>query len=1353
MAKGRAEKPAKEEVVHNSPVEWERAFKLAWEDLSPKEKNIFVALFGDIDSFLFAVRNSGEDVGTQRALTTIFEAMKNHKIDELYREFEQAIVKNPRLPPAKIIKNVLGGEFIPRGLLAFIQSYKSSLHLPASLEIALRRAGMLNKVGKAYKVSNLDTRQFVNFFEWLITAERRGIRGDVEVTPEGLLWISADKTVVLLVRTNPHLTESYSLDLASIADVLASDSLSKRFVEDLHRAWFYMLFDKGGHFIGIAILSGNNAYIVSAEPLELRLELPRPNLNDMSNLRIDGNDIKVVTRYLRYKPAIFVSTHLGRGEKGFVADIWKTKKGYNVKEFEVGVVATPRESALYSTALSWVAGEVMRWWQGVGGVAIYSKGWFNHTYIFPVASYGALGDDFMIYATPDVSVEEFVRERWFAKKPKAEGAEKPAKELDELRKRVLNYWEKYGVLDTSSGIFKVAYQVLEAMGRTNWVKSAYQVAKGILPCITDECEPIGKKILHELIVEAIKPETTKEDLYNTAKILAKQYKRELEREHLLKSGGELVLGGLVRVVLYQEGLYPPDMLDRYLNEFFEQAEKHICRSVRPNGGICYAEYLEEYGNPTEADDALNADIRNFEMEGSWGKQIADLLRLSREVYYAKNLPLKDKILLFDKVVHAEHLSGSIFGDVDVPMAKKKADKIVEELERKLPALLRMARNYPSPEEFAKAFGIVTADIKLHDLKDRLRARKKELMDFNKTQEAKEVARLERMLPEAPLTLREVWEIAKFGEAEKPTGERPSAKPRKEPIMADKVILIDALAKEVINRVAKVVAKRTGDANPILDKDKERSDTEYKIWWMLKPKKGAKDTAFANVIYVEVGMYEDEGEWKPYVMANVPQSPHQCFRGFSEPLTWDDVKNRRDEIAKSVAEYVWGWFDCVQEFEELKRAGQSIIEEIKAPAKERPPEKPQPEPTPQEESLRFIRTKLANAYEAEMKLQGFPGERAPAELIDDLARKVYAGELQQVEAMVKVLSEAKKRAADLKLGRAPGVKVEKAREVEEVTKVEKPTKAGDTYERLLVSLDKRLMKRNIVLEDVLPTIDNDLKRLAEEVELGTMTFDEALIQASRLAINARMRMKKKGEAVPFVEIIGEEPKVITATEVLEKRRKERKEMPSHVYEYVGKIPEWLKGELKDPEVIAEILLNGVNQWLAEAKQRHPDAELYADFVARWVDDHYVYTTVQTLKRRLEANPTWGDAVALYILDNYGGKLIQGGYREAYKGWGWLKAWLGKQAGMGDPYSKDFLKHAGYKICMKTDPVSGTVLRAELSPKCDKELTTRFTLPEMLFIMAVVKVLEANGSDYTALPFPFRQAYEVFRQNSYRIFRSV
>ncbi|MCD6524934.1 MAG: hypothetical protein J7K48_08100, partial [Thermococcus sp.] len=427
-AKRQTEKPAKVEVIHNSPVGWERVFKLAWEDLSPKEKNIFVALFGDIDSFLFAVRNSDEDEGTQRALTTIFEAMKNHKIDELYREFEQAIVKNPQLPPAKIIKNVLGGEFIPKGLLAFIQSYKSSLHLPASLEIALRRAGMLNKVGKAYRVSNLDVRQFVNFFEWLITAERRGIRGDVEVTPEGLLWISADKTIVLLVRANTHLAESHSLDLASIADVLVSDSLSKRFVEDLHHAWFYMLFDKGGHFIGIAILSRNNAYIVSAEPLELRLEPPRPNLNDMSNLRIGGNDIKVVTKYLHYKPTIFVSTHLGRGEKGFVADIWRTKKGYNVKEFEVGVVATPRESALYSTALSWVAGEVMRWWQGAGGVAIYSKGWFNHTYIFPVTSYGALGDDFMIYATPDVSVEEFVRERWFAKKPKAGGAEKPAEE-------------------------------------------------------------------------------------------------------------------------------------------------------------------------------------------------------------------------------------------------------------------------------------------------------------------------------------------------------------------------------------------------------------------------------------------------------------------------------------------------------------------------------------------------------------------------------------------------------------------------------------------------------------------------------------------------------------------------------------------------------------------------------------------------------------------------------------------------------------------------------------------------------------------------------------------------------------
>ena len=151
---------------------------------------------------------------------------------------------------------------------------------------------------------------------------------------------------------------------------------------------------------------------------------------------------------------------------------------------------------------------------------------------------------------------------------------------------------------------------------------------------------------------------------------------------------------LVHVGLYQYGKYfgyggyPEDRLEKELDAFFEKAVPYICDAVRRNGGICFHELMEEYGNYEEALSELNSMIENFIHEGRWGRYVADLLKISRELYDSKNYDIREKILLFDKLVHAMHVAGkylgeysyeeaSIFG-LDIPKIKKEADKILME---------------------------------------------------------------------------------------------------------------------------------------------------------------------------------------------------------------------------------------------------------------------------------------------------------------------------------------------------------------------------------------------------------------------------------------------------------------------------------------------------------------------------------------------------------------------------------------------------------------------------------------------------------------------------------------------------
>jgi len=164
----------------------------------------------------------------------------------------------------------------------------------------------------------------------------------------------------------------------------------------------------------------------------------------------------------------------------------------------------------------------------------------------------------------------------------------------------------------------------------------------------------------------------------------------LNREE--KIGGmleEKIRDMLVNVTLYQLGLYPEDKLNEELNEFLRGAEGLLCLTLRRNGAICFRDYLREYPR-FKAERLCLSDAWNWERTGTKGaKLIANLIRLSIEIHNPELKSIKDKILLFDKIIHAEHYAGafkdeftpeqiSIFG-VNIPKVKQEADRIIEEI--------------------------------------------------------------------------------------------------------------------------------------------------------------------------------------------------------------------------------------------------------------------------------------------------------------------------------------------------------------------------------------------------------------------------------------------------------------------------------------------------------------------------------------------------------------------------------------------------------------------------------------------------------------------------------------------------
>jgi hypothetical protein len=148
---------------------------------------------------------------------------------------------------------------------------------------------------------------------------------------------------------------------------------------------------------------------------------------------------------------------------------------------------------------------------------------------------------------------------------------------------------------------------------------------------------------------------------------------------------------LKKVVLYQFSRYDKEKLDKELTSFLKDAEDVLCEAIRRNGGVCYRDYKEEYKDPKIAKELCESDIKNFEMLGlPSGKLIADLIKISLDYENFDKKSLSDKILLFDRLVHAEHVAGiihwaseeekSIFG-CNIPEIKKQVEEEIKEIYR------------------------------------------------------------------------------------------------------------------------------------------------------------------------------------------------------------------------------------------------------------------------------------------------------------------------------------------------------------------------------------------------------------------------------------------------------------------------------------------------------------------------------------------------------------------------------------------------------------------------------------------------------------------------------------------------
>ena len=411
--------------------------------------------------------------------------------------------------------------------------------------------------------------------------------------------------------------------------------------------------------------------------------------------------------------------------------------------------------------------------------------------------------------------------------------------------------------------------------------------------------------------------------------------------------------------------------------------------------------------------------------------------------------------------------------------------------------------------------------------------------------------------------------------------------------------------------------------------------------------------------------------------------------------------------------------------------------------------------------------LWNVYEAEFKLKGLKATK-PAWL-RELAEKVCREDLTMSQALAEALKKAKVDIANEIYRRVIGKKTEEVIELErpsfteeievpvevhgekeEVPLAELPeleeerippehrSEVEDIYRRLLRALDKRLMKLNIELDLVLPSIESELGVLAENVADGEISFDEALLRASSMAKRRYEQSihKTSIKEVPYIEVKKAPTKVKTASEIFKER--EHKEKPRTTYEYISELPDWLMEAVETPEELGEMLFYGASRYLREKTSEHPDAQLYADFLVKWLGNEVIQPAIKRLEeeRQVEGGLPIRKGIALYVLKNYGGRMATEGMEGIYKySISWTQRLL-KDCNL--PECRFIRKFASsHFVCTKIGNFKDIMVTTN-------KIKGYSCYPGWYYLImsAIVEVLKTHGGSEANLPTPYRWEYVKF-----------
>jgi len=339
------------------------------------------------------------------------------------------------------------------------------------------------------------------------------------------------------------------------------------------------------------------------------------------------------------------------------------------------------------------------------------------------------------------------------------------------------------------------------------------------------------------------------------------------------------------------------------------------------------------------------------------------------------------------------------------------------------------------------------------------------------------------------------------------------------------------------------------------------------------------------------------------------------------------------------------------YEKAKRVAE---ETEKKPEEEKPKEEIE-EVTPEEEGLRFIKTKLSNAYEAELTLQGFPNAKVPVDYIKELATKVYSGELTQVEAMIKVLSRAKKDAADLKLKKT--IKPKERLE-------EKPT----TEEELIEYVKKRAERLGLPTEELVQCLP--IAELAHMITEGRATLGDveevinmAILEAKTPKVLCKIDWDKVLPKRGKLDIIKVEDRILKQVERVVKEVERKAKVPTMApptrkvteRKMPAKKKEFEYGKIKISvddvaNVWSDVLEHGLQYALRKYTRGYLPNKALKAFVEWWVNQIEM-AEPKAFRDWLFRSPPWDkvlwEVVFTYGIEDYFWGLIRDIYNK-YKG---------------------------------------------------------------------------------------------------------